>query len=57
MRSWMRVGLLCFGLFGIATEMGCYTEYAYRPSTCNAVWVPAHRGAWGRWHPGHWRCM
>lgn len=23
---------------------------AYRP-----VWIPPHRGAWGRWIPGHWR--
>ena len=41
---------------GASTTAGCYTEYEVRP-TCNAVWVPAHRGAWGRWHRGHWRCV
>jgi len=44
------------GLVGTSTLTGCYTEYEVRP-TCNAVWVPAHRGAWGRWHRGHWRCV
>jgi hypothetical protein len=55
MRHFMMLGLFCLGLFGVATESGCYTEYSYRPA-CQAVWVPAHR-SWGRWHPGHWRCM
>jgi hypothetical protein len=36
---------------------GCYQEYAVRPASCTAVWVPPHRGYWGRWHPGHWRCV
>jgi hypothetical protein len=46
--------LLALGLAGAA---GCYTEeYELRPATCRAVWVPGHYGAWGRWHPGHWRC-
>jgi hypothetical protein len=36
---------------------GCYTEYVVRPTHCRAVWVPGHYGPWGRWHPGHWRCV
>ena len=55
MRSWMMLGLGLCGLFVTTTETGCYTEYAVRPA-CNAVYVPAYRGAWGRWHPAHWRC-
>jgi hypothetical protein len=54
------VRLLLLGLVALGattTLSGCYTEYAVRPATCNAVWVPAHRGYWGRWHPGHWRCV
>ena len=56
MRAWVMTGLCLLGLAGVTLEMGCYTEYEVRP-TCNARWVPAYRGAFGRWHRGHWRCV
>ncbi|HEX2569393.1 MAG TPA: hypothetical protein VH877_07520 [Polyangia bacterium] len=24
---------------------------------CRRVWVPPGEDAWGRWRPGHWRCL
>lgn len=42
-------------LAGSAT--GCYSEYTVRPVNCASVWVPGHRGPWGGWRPGHWRCV
>jgi hypothetical protein len=49
--------LLVLGAVMAATALpGCYTQYTVRPAHCAAVWVPAHRGYWGRWIPGHWRC-
>jgi len=56
MRSLQILFLCMFGLAGVGTEMGCYSEYSVRPA-CNSVWVPARRDYWGRWHPGHWRCV
>jgi hypothetical protein len=57
MRSLQILFLALFGLVGVGSQTGCYEPvYTVRPA-CNAVWVPAHRGYWGRWHPGHWRCM
>jgi len=53
----MRALFAFVALIAVAASSGCYTEYAVRPAACNAVWVPPHRGYWGRWHPGHWRCV
>ena len=40
-----------------AAASGCYTEYAVRPTQCNARWVPGHYDTFGRWHGSHWRCV
>jgi hypothetical protein len=53
----MRLALLLMLSVMTLTMSGCYHEYEVRPAHCHAAWVPAHRGAFGRWHPGHWRCM
>lgn len=50
------LALLLVALISAVSLSGCATEYEVRPACTTAYWVPAHRGYYGRWHRGHWRC-
>jgi hypothetical protein len=54
MRKWILI---------LAVLAGCYVEERpvrvrppHAPPCPNGIWVEGHYGAWGRWHPAHWRC-
>lgn len=51
---------LVVAVFAAAALSGCVVEersYARPVPRCRgAIWVEAHYGPRGAWHPGHWRC-
>jgi len=59
------VSALSFAALLFSAAPGCvvrertYARPAYPPPAppcAGGVWVDGHHGAYGRWHPGHWRC-
>jgi hypothetical protein len=52
-----RIGAVLLLLVTAAGLGGCYPAYTRPVVACRTVYVPGHRGAWGRWHPGYYRCL
>jgi hypothetical protein len=57
MKRLLTVSLLLATLATSVSACVVREERVARPGPCRGgVWVEGHRGPYGRWHPGHWRC-
>ena len=52
-----RLFVVLFTLASMGTSCVIRERAVDRPRGCpGGFWVERHRGPYGRWHEGHWRC-